>query len=135
MAYTPDLSRLAPPSPRNGNRLPPGPGRPKGSQTKASLYIQTFCRGILESPEYIASVKARIVAHTLPPQIEALYHHYAYGKPKDTVEIVKSTTDLSGMSAEALANEAQETARAILAYQREVNDAQLEAEPSADGVM
>lgn len=127
----PEAERLAPPSPRNGNQLPPGPGRPKGSVNRATLYIQKFCRGILESPEYIASVKARIVAHTLPPQIEALYHHYAYGKPKDTVEIVKPQADLSGMSAEQLAAEAQETAKAILLYKQQTEDAVLEAEPAA----
>lgn len=124
-----ELPRLAPPSPVNGNRLPPGPGRPKGSPNKASLYIQKFCRGILESEEYIASVKRRIVADTLPPQIEALYHHYAYGKPKDTIEIITPQADLAGMSADELAHEAQETARAILAYKQQEQDAALEALP------
>lgn len=136
MAIT-DTSRLAPPSPINGHRLPPGPGRPKGSPNKASLYIQKFCRGILESEEYIESVKQRIKNHTLPPQIEALYHYYAYGKPKDTVDVnVNPDKNLSSMSAEDLAKEAEETARAIMQYKQEVEDEALNSIPNVtDEVM
>lgn len=130
--------RLAPPSPRNGVRLPPGPGRPFGSVNKAYGFIQKRCRELLESEEYIKSVKARLHNGTLAPQLEALFHHYAYGKPKDTVDVTvnQGKAALNALSADALAAEAQATAQAILAYKQAAEDQALANEqPGSESVM
>jgi hypothetical protein len=67
-------------------KLPPGPGRPKGSLNKATREIRDFARSVLESPEYVESLKRRLRQGNAP-HMETLLHHYAYGKPRDTLEI------------------------------------------------
>lgn len=61
-----------------------GPGRPKGLQNKATRDIQAFSRGMLERPEYIASLQQRL-DEGKAPHMETLFHHYGWGKPKDTL--------------------------------------------------
>lgn len=53
---------------------------------KVTREIATFSRSILESPDYIVSLKRRLVRGTAP-HMETLLHHYGYGKPKDVLEV------------------------------------------------
>jgi hypothetical protein len=62
------------------------PGRPKGAVNKATRDIREFARECLEAPEYVRRLKARLEAGKAP-HMEQLLAHYAYGKPKDVVEI------------------------------------------------
>ncbi len=72
--------------PRNTSGLKRGgPGRPKGIPNKAHKDIKEFAQKFLSSPEYVASAEARVVKGTAP-HLEILWHHYGYGKPKETVK-------------------------------------------------
>jgi len=62
---------------QKGNR---GGGRPKGVPNKATQEIKEFTRDFLQSDAYRRSVERRILAGKAP-QLEILFHHYAFGKP------------------------------------------------------
>jgi hypothetical protein len=61
-------------------------GRKKGSLNKATREIKAFTSTFLSSPTYVASAKKRILDGGAP-HLEALWHHYAFGKPKETVAV------------------------------------------------
>jgi hypothetical protein len=71
----------------------PGPGRPKGSVNKTTLAQKAFASRVLGDPgtpafdEFVASTRKQLLAGILPPVILTLILHYAYGKPKETVEV------------------------------------------------
>jgi hypothetical protein len=64
-----------------GNR-----GRPKGAINKATREIKDFARNILERPEYVASLARRLDKGDAP-HMETLLHHYAYGKPREGMDV------------------------------------------------
>lgn len=65
----------------------PGPGRPKGRLNNATVQAQEFARGIVSSPAYRKRLLERVKGGTLPPAVESMLWHYAWGKPKETVEL------------------------------------------------
>lgn len=62
-----------------------GPGRPKGSLNKATREIKDIASGLLSDPAYVESLRRRLTSGKAP-HMETLLHHYAYGKPKETVD-------------------------------------------------
>jgi hypothetical protein len=62
-------------------------GRKKGTPNKAMREVKTFCASIIESPRYQRQLRERIRKGTLPPALEAMLWHYAYGVPKQTVAV------------------------------------------------
>ena len=73
--------------PRNTSGLKRGgSGRPKGALNKATQAIKELSRTRLEDPRYVASLDKRLVAGKAP-HMETLLHHYAYGKPAETVDM------------------------------------------------
>lgn len=56
-------------------------------ETLNGMSAEDFARAILETPEYRRSVLLRINLGELPAQIEALFYHYACGKPIDRLEV------------------------------------------------
>ena len=76
------------PSPRfkKGEPRPPGAGRKKGSPNRTTTEIRESARKLLEDPKYQESLAYRLMKGTAP-HMETMLHQYAYGKPKDTVEI------------------------------------------------
>ena len=68
---------------QSGNKA----GRPKGSKNRQTLEAEAFARGIVESSAYRASLEARVEAGSLPPGVETMLWHYAYGKPKESLEV------------------------------------------------
>jgi hypothetical protein len=62
-----------------------GPGRPAGSQNQATKEIKEASRALVEDPKYVASLKVRLESGKAP-HMETLLFHYAYGKPKETVQ-------------------------------------------------
>jgi hypothetical protein len=73
--------------PRNTSGLKRGgPGRPPGVPNKASSEIKEAARSIVEDAEYVESLKRRVKAGRAP-HMETLLFHYAYGKPKETVDL------------------------------------------------
>src|SRR5262245_12169874 len=59
-------------------------GRPKGIPNAASLEIKTFCRSVLEDPEYREKVRQRVIDGEAP-HVETLMYHYGYGKPVERI--------------------------------------------------
>ena len=60
-------------------------GRKKGTPNKATREIREASQALLENPAYIAALKTRLREGTAGA-VEPLLYHYAYGKPKETIE-------------------------------------------------
>ena len=60
-------------------------GRPKGIPNKATREIKAVALDLLSDPTYVASLRRRLPAGKAP-HMETLLHHYAFGKPKETLE-------------------------------------------------
>lgn len=119
----------------------PGPGRPKGSLNKATREFQRACRKLLEDKDYRDALKKRLLAGTLKPQVEVMLHHYAYGKPKETIDVnhmvQEDVTALQELTPEQLAAEAQQTSRELLELQaleqqRKIDEATMTLPPSSE---
>jgi hypothetical protein len=67
---------------QSGNRE----GRPKGALNKATREAKEFAEKFLCSPAYRKSARERVLAGEAN-HLEVLWHHYAFGKPKETVQI------------------------------------------------
>ena len=63
-----------------------GGGRPKGSPNKATREIRDAARALVEDPAYRRALAKRL-RNGKAPQMEVLLHHYAYGKPKETLDV------------------------------------------------
>jgi hypothetical protein len=69
----------------------PGPGRPKGSVDYISREVRAAARAIVDDPEYRTLLIARLKVGEAP-HMETLLWHYAYGKPKETIEVEGNIT-------------------------------------------
>lgn len=67
----------------SGNRR----GRPKGALNKVTLEIRTISRAMVTDPAYLAKLQSDFRRRKVAPAIEALFWHYGFGKPKETVQI------------------------------------------------
>jgi hypothetical protein len=67
-----------------GNRANPK-GRPRGTPNKVTIDARQMANELVDSPEYRAALKARLLAGTAGP-MEVLMMHYAKGKPVDRTE-------------------------------------------------
>lgn len=61
-------------------------GRQKGVPNKVTREIRAASQALLSNPAYQKSLKARLRAGKAP-HMEVLLHHYAHGKPKETMAI------------------------------------------------
>ena|SRR2546423_947900 len=68
--------------------------------------VKSFCRGILSSREYRASLLDRITLGTLSPAIECRLYDYAYGKPIERFEVKDTSDPLDDLSAAQLEDRA-----------------------------
>lgn len=74
---------------RNTTGLRKGGGRPKGVPNVASREIKDAARLLVSDEAYVESLRKRLPAGKAP-HMETLLHHYAYGKPKETVDVTAS---------------------------------------------
>ena len=74
---------------QSGNRR----GRPRGAVNKATRAIKDLSGGLLGDAQYQASLKKRLIAGKAP-HMEVLLHHYAHGKPKETVRVEEQPAEL-----------------------------------------
>jgi len=75
--------------------------------------IRTWAKRLLESDSYRKTVQQRLENGTLPPQLEVLLYHYAFGKPAETLNVSVSMEDMSSMTTEQLAARAEELTKAL----------------------
>lgn len=69
----------------NNENLRKGGGRPKGVPNKATREIKEAARQLVESADYRQALQRRLVSGRAP-HMETLLFHYAYGKPKETID-------------------------------------------------
>ena len=62
-------------------------GRPPGVLNKVTIEAREFGRAIVSDPGYQRKFEARARAGTLHYQLETMLWHYAFGKPKERVEL------------------------------------------------
>jgi hypothetical protein len=103
-----------------------GKGRPRGTQNKVSAQAREFAQNILTSPEYRASLVRRIQQDDLPPVVETLLYHYAYGKPKERIEVSEAPPQLDELTMEQL------QVRAAMVFEKARQTALLEARTSTN---
>ena len=63
------------------------PGRPKGSKDKRTIEAQQLAARLVDDPDYRKKLLADMRVRKVAPAIEVMLWHYAYGKPKDMVEV------------------------------------------------
>ena len=61
-------------------------GRTKGTPNKATLEIRELAQAILTRPAYQTNLRRLADRGKLPPHLETLLYHYAWGKPKEIME-------------------------------------------------
>ena len=61
-------------------------GRPKGVRNKSTELVEARCRALIETESYQKYFAHRLEVGQLPPMLEALTWHYAYGKPVERQE-------------------------------------------------
>lgn len=61
-------------------------GRQKGTPNKATAEVKALCQALVSDATYQASFKKRWARGDLPPAVECMVWHYAYGKPTETHE-------------------------------------------------
>ena len=81
----------------NNENLRKGGGRPKGVPNKATREIKASARALVEDPVYVESLRRRLPAGKAP-HMETLLFHYAYGKPRDTVDTPGLTSAIEALS-------------------------------------
>jgi hypothetical protein len=75
------------PGPGNPKHLRRGGGRPKGRLNNTTIEVREWTRAIFEDPEVRAVLHAKAATGELAPGIVTELLHYAYGRPKDVVEL------------------------------------------------
>lgn len=102
---------------------------------------QLFCLSIVRDETYRAGLMLAAQARDLPPAIEALIWHYAYGKPPDKLELSvgeEQARNLEDLSPAELADRARRLAEFILspalqeAAARQELDRELQIEQRAE---
>lgn len=82
----------------NGPTMPWHVGVSGGATPAVKREAQVFARGILESDEYRAKLRTRALAGDLPPAVETMLWHYAYGKPAETLNVNTGAEDYSALT-------------------------------------
>ena len=75
--------------PRNITGLKRGgsPGRPRGVPNRSTTEVKEACEKLVNDPAYRVRLQQRLLAGDLPPAMESLIWFYAFGKPKEQLEV------------------------------------------------
>jgi hypothetical protein len=73
--------------PGNPKNLRRGGGRQKGVPNRATVVVREWARAIFEDPEVRAVLHAKAATGELAPGIVTELLHYAYGRPREVVEL------------------------------------------------
>jgi uncharacterized protein YggU (UPF0235/DUF167 family) len=72
---------------RNTHGLRKGGGRPKGIPNKTTTAVRELAQSLVNDDAYLAKLKAQLRAGKANPAVVTMLWAYAFGKPKETVEI------------------------------------------------
>jgi hypothetical protein len=90
------------------------PGRPKGAKNKSTIAVRIFAQQVLEDEGYRNRVRRMARAGTLPSHLETMLYAYAFGKPKERLEISNpDQIDVSVLVGALTDNEAAILTRAL----------------------
>jgi len=89
----------------------PGPGRPAGWIGPITRQVRSIARALLEDAEYRTLLAIRLKLGEAP-HMETLLWHYAYGKPKEQIE-VKQVEDFTDLTTDELRERSAFVAQAI----------------------
>jgi hypothetical protein len=83
---------------RNRTSFQPGKsgnpaGRPRGIPNKITVEIRQLALELVNNPDYRECFKQRLLKGKLAPAVEAMLWHYAFGKPKDELDLKVSAGD------------------------------------------
>lgn len=70
--------------------------------------VRKIALEVVDDPAYKERLKVRAMAGTLPPAVESMLWHYAFGKPIDRLEVTDKTHDLANLSDDQLAERAEQ---------------------------
>lgn len=65
----------------------PRAGRPRGTKNKTTVEVRELAQSLVDDPKYLKALRARLLAGECPPPVETMLWHYAYGKPKESLEL------------------------------------------------
>jgi hypothetical protein len=65
----------------------PRAGRPKGSLNKVTVDMRQAAQALIARPKYQENFQRAWDERNVPPAVEAMIYHYAYGKPTETHEV------------------------------------------------
>ena len=80
---------------RNTSGLRRGGGRPKGVPNKTTREIRELSQKLFDD-EYFARVRQRIISNRLAPAVECKLLAYAFGEPKQVVDL-PALSDITAM--------------------------------------
>lgn len=72
--------------PRDTSGLRRGGGRTKGVPNKVTAEVRDLARKLVDDTAYLGRLKTRLQGGRCAPAVETMLWHYAYGKPKETIE-------------------------------------------------
>jgi hypothetical protein len=98
------------------------PDRSPGPAPSKRVTAKSFALEILTSQEYRQSIHNRIILGDLPPQLECLLYHYAYGKPVERVEVTDVPFDHDDLTIEQLEERALRTLEFVRRHRREPDE-------------
>jgi hypothetical protein len=70
---------------------------------------RALARKMLTTPTYQKSLEDRLLAGKLPPAVETMLWHYAFGKPAENLNVSMKAQDLSALSPKELLDATRET--------------------------
>lgn len=74
------------PTPQQLENLKKGKGRPPGVPNKVTLEIKQFCRDLFDRPLFQKNLLKQWDSLELEGPFRLALLHYAFGKPKETIE-------------------------------------------------
>lgn len=101
-----------------GTLDPRTPDAPRPTPTHYTS-AKAFAQDVLNSQEYRDHLYRLLLLDELPPAVECLLYHYAYGKPVERVEVTETPVDLDDLSIEQLEARALQTLEFVRRHRKQ----------------